>query len=166
MPKTETKNATQRNWKSAPTPGGNFVQLPISAVVEGTMTGARMEMEEMKGKKNKGQKKERYYFEIALAQPTKLLVGSILKKTQKEKQFQAGEIVTLPDHGYLISTMRRTACEIKNVSFDQDSETDLSVLVGKEFRIERLEDGEISSGQFAGKPSALYDVKYEAPVAA
>lgn len=164
MPKTQEPKA--RNWKNAPTPGGNFVQLAIGAVVEGTMTGARMEVEEMKGKKNKGQKAERYYFEIALSQPTKLLVGSIMKKTQKEKEFQAGEIVTLPDHGYLISTMRRTACEMKNTAFDQDAETDLSVLVGKEFRIERLEDGEISSGKFAGKASALYDVKYEAPVAA
>jgi len=160
-PKTENLND---GYKAAPTPGGNFVKLAIGADVKGTMVTASMEMEEIRGKKNKGQKKERYTFSLKLEEDTVLLVGK--KKQEKERQFQAGDVVTLPDHGYLTSVMRRTACELANVPFDDEADTDLKPLVGVDFIITRLPDGEIASGQFAGTASALYDVKYKAPVAA
>lgn len=161
MPKNqETKPQTEKQLKQAPMPGGNFVKVPIGTVIEGTITAARMEMQEVRGKKAKGQTKERYHFDIALAHDAKLLVGK--KKNEKEKEFKRGEIVTLPDHGYLTSVFRRTACEIAGVPFNDEADTDLKPLEGVYFRIERLEDGEITSGQFSGTASALYDVRYEA----
>lgn len=164
MPKTLEKQTaepktTNQGYKSAPTPGGNFVKLAIGGSVEGTMVAAKMELEEVKGKKNKGQKKERYHFSIALAHETTLLVGK--KKQEKERVFEADEVVTLPDHGYLTSVLRRTACEIANINFDDEADTDLKPLVGVDFLITRLPDGEISSGQFSGTASALYDIKYK-----
>ncbi len=155
---------TGADYKQAPQPGGNFVKVAVGSSVEGIMDSARMEIEQVKGKKGKSATKERYHFAIKLASDTKLLVGK--KKQEKERLFQAGDVVVMPDHGYLTSVMRRTACEIAGKSFNDEEDTDLSPLVGASFLITRLPDGEISSGQFSGTASALYDVKYRAPVAA
>ncbi len=165
MPKApDTKNnETVSGYKPAPTPGGNYVKVAVGSFVAGTMTTAAMEIEQVKGKKGKASSKERYTFALKLKDDTTLIVGK--KKAEKEHLFQAGDIVTLPDHGYLTSVMRRTACEIKNVPFDDEADTDLSPLVGVDFLITRLPDGEIGSGPFAGTASALYDVKYKLPVA-
>lgn len=151
-------------YKSAPTPGGNFVKIAIGSSVEGLMVAATMEIEKKKGKKGKIEEKERYHFALALAGDTTLLVGK--KKQEKERVFMADEIVVLPDHGYLTSVMRRTACEIGGVPFNDEADTDLKPLVGISFLITRLPDGEISSGQFSGTASALYDVKYKVPTVA
>lgn len=168
MPKTQAPapvTQTQRTYKTAPTPGGNFVKIAIGSSVEGIMDSATMEIEQVKTRKGKAPAtKERYHFAIKLDKDTTLMVGK--KGKEKERVFQAGEVVVLPDHGYLTSVMRRTACEIAGTSFDNEADTDLKPLVGCAFLITRLPDGEISSGQFSGTASALYDVQYTAAVPA
>lgn len=160
MPKNQTQNA--EGFKAAPAPGGNFVKMSIGGSLRGTMESASMEIEEKKVK-GKMQKKERYHFAIRLAEDTTLLTGKM--KQEKERVFEAGAVVVLPDHGYLTSVMRRTACEIEGISFDVEKETNLKPLVGCDFLIARMPDGEISAGQFAGRASALYDVKYKVAAA-
>jgi len=158
-----SKNQPTEGYKSAPTPGGNFIKLGVGMSVKGEVTSAVMEIEKRKVK-GKEVSKERYHFVLKLDDDTEVLVGKA--KQEKPRKFEAGTEVILPEHGFLTTTMRRTACEIAGVAFDVEKDTDLSPLVGASFIIERLEDGEISSGPFAGKASALYDVKYKAPVAA
>lgn len=154
------KNATEprEGLKRAPMPGGNYVKLAIGMTAKGTMTEARMEVEKRKDKKNKEITKERYHFSLKLAEDTEFLVGK--KKQEKKQVFKAGDTVTLPDHGFLTATLRRTACEIASVPYVPNEDTNLTPLVGVYFEITRREDGEISSGEFAGTASALYDVLY------
>lgn len=166
MVKTMEKETTAQapasdGYKSAPTPGGNFVKLPMGGTVEGKMVQAEFEIETVKGKKGKESTKEKYKFGIELAGDTTLVVGK--KKNPKDRLFQAGDVVILPDHGYLTSVMRRTACAIKGVPFVDKEDTDLKPLLGCFFIITRLEDGEIAAGPYAGTVSALYDVKYKVP---
>ena len=160
----DPKTQDVTGYKAAPVPGGNFVKVAVGSSVEGTMVAASMEIEQIKGKKGKAGEKERYHFALALSQQTTLLVGK--KKQEKERVFEADTVVVLPDHGYLTSVMRRTACEIAGIAFNDEADTDLKPLVGIDFLITRLPDGEISSGQFSGTASALYDVKYKVPVVA
>jgi hypothetical protein len=157
MPKAQNGN---RNMQSAPMPGGNFVKLAVGGKVSGTMDEARMEVQQKKNKKGKAIEKERYIFSLKLDKETVLLVGK--KKQEKERTFNEGDVVTLPDHGFLVNTLRRTACKIAGTSYAADQDTDLSPLVGRYFEITRREDGEITSGEFAGTASALYDVQFDA----
>lgn len=157
------KQQDLEGYKSAPTPGGNFIKLAVGMSVKGVITNASREIEKRKVK-GKEVSKERYHFVMKLDDDTEVLVGKV--KHETPKTFEAGSEIILPEHGFLTTTMQRTACEIAGVPFDVEKDTDLSHLIGVSFAIERLEDGEISSGPFAGKASALYDVKYKAPVAA
>lgn len=158
-----SKKQDTTGYKSAPTPGGNFVKLGVGMSVKGEIVSANMEIEKRKVK-GKDQSKERFHFVMKLDEDTEVLVGK--SKHEKPHTFEAGTEVILPEHGFLTTTMRRTACEIAGVSFNVEEDTNLAPLVGASFIIERLEDGEISSGPFAGKASALYDVKYRAPISA
>lgn len=159
----KTNAPESRNYKSAPTPGGNFIKLAVGMSVEGVLESATMETEKRKIK-GKVHEKDRYHFALKLDRDTTVLVGKA--KHESEKEFPAGSVVILPEHGFLITTLKRTACEIAGKAYSDEEPVDLSVLVGAAFKITRLEDGEIASGPFAGKASALYDVKYEASVAA
>lgn len=156
--------ASDNGYKNAPAPGGNYVKIAVGMTVNGVMKRAEMEIEKRKNKKGKETEKERYHFSLELTKAVKLLVGK--KNHEAEKEFAAGDVVTLPDHGYLTSVMRRTACEIAGTSFDDKEDTDLKPLVGMDFEITRLPDGKISSGEFVGVASALYDVKYREAVVA
>jgi len=162
MPKAQDTDT--RNMKSAPMPGGNFVKIPVGGSLAGTIHEARLEIQKLKNKKGKEIERERYIFSLALQKTATLLVGK--KKHEKERTFGAGEVVTLPDHGFLTNTLRRTACQLANTPYKADEDTNLAPLVGTYFEITRLEDGEIASGEFAGTASALYDVKYDAGVPA
>lgn len=153
----------ETGYKSAPTPGGNFIKLGVGMFVEGIMKQASMEVESRKVK-GKNQEKDRYHFGLELLNDTELLVGKVGK--EQKKMFEAGTVVLLPDHGFLTTTFCRTACELAGVPFDKEKDTDLKPLLGVQFLVLRLEDGEISSGPFAGKASALYDVKYKEAVPA
>lgn len=159
--KTATQeNATERptGMKRAAMPGGNYVKIAVGTTVRGEMTEAYMTKVEKRNKKGKAIEVERYHFALALSEPCELLVGK--KGKEKKQTFASGEIVTLPDHGFLTSTFRRTACEIGGVPYVPNDDTDLKPLVGKFFEITRREDGEIASGEFAGTASALYEVYY------
>ncbi len=158
MPKTETQ--PKEGLKRAPSPGGNFVKLAVGMSVHGTMVEARMEIEKKKDKKGKITDKERYHFSLKLAGDSTFIVGKV--KHEKEQAFNEGDVVTIPDHGYLVTTLRRTACEIAGKPYVPNEDTDLTPLVGQYFEITRREDGEISSGEWAGKSSALYDIFYGA----
>lgn len=149
--------------KRAPMPGGNYVKMAVGMTCKGVMTEARMEVETKKDKKGKSTEKERYRFSLQLSEDTQFLVGKM--KHEEKRVFKQGEVVVLPEHGFLSTTMRRTACEIAGVPYVPNQDTDLKPLVGKAFEITRLEDGEISSGEFAGKSSALYDILYGDPQA-
>lgn len=168
MPKTqdqETQTPVPSNLKPAPAPGGNFVKMKVGMTCTGTMESARMEVEKKKDKKNKVVEKDRYHFALKLDKDTAFMVGR--KKKETEQLFRAGQTVILPEHGFLISTLRRTACEIKAVPYVPNEDTDLTPLVGKYFQVTRREDGEITGGEFAGTASALYDIHYgDAPAQA
>lgn len=159
MSKTLSEQKTEdASLKRAPAPGGNFVKLAIGSSVRGVMVEARMELEKRKDKKGKDVSKERYHFSLKLGEATEFLVGK--KKQEKKVVFNEGDVVTLPDHGFLTATLRRTACEIAGTPYVPNEDTELSPLLGKFFKIVRREDGEISSGEFAGTASALYDIFY------
>lgn len=162
------KNATveKRNeLRSAPMPMmAAFVKLAVGTVITGTLKSATFELEKKKNKKGKMVEKDRYHFVLELAEDTELLVGPKAKTVKK--LFAAGSEVTLPEHGILISAMRRTACELGKVPFNVESDTDLRPIEGVYFEITREDDREIPKGEFAGTMSAVYDVKYRAPVAA
>ncbi len=161
--KTVERPRMERTLKPAPMPMMSaFVKLPIGTIVRGTLTQASYEVEKLKSKKGKVLEKDRYHFSMLLADDVTLIVGP--KKSPKNVDFHAGQTVSLPEHGFLISAMRRTACEIAGVAYNEEDDTNLGPLVGVYFEITRQDDKEITKGEFSGTASAIYDVQYEAPV--
>ncbi len=159
--KTAEKPKMERTLRPAPMPMMSaFVKLAVGTTVKGTITQASYELEKQKNKKGRMIEKDRYHFSMLLADDVQLIVGN--KKTAKNADFKAGQTVSLPEHGFLISAMRRTACELAGVPYNDEADTDLGTLVGVYFEITRQEDKEISKGEFAGTASAIYDVQYDA----
>ncbi len=157
-----TTKTAEREMNIAPMPTlGSFVKLSVGMTIKGDMTEASFEVEK-KEKNVKGKKvmveKDRYHFKLALSEDTELLVGP--KKQTVKKMFRAGEIVTLPEHGFLVSALRRTSCEVGGKTYNVDEETDLKPLIGLYFEITRDEDKDIQKGEFKGVASATYDVQY------
>ncbi len=150
----------ERKMRPAPMPQmAAFVKLQIGVPVQGIMREARCEIEKVKLKKGKKIEKERYYFRLELTEDATLLTGP--KKATKETLFKAGQMVTLPEHGFLTSAMRRIACELEGKPFNDEEDTHLKVLEAHYFEIVRQEDREITKGDYKGTASAIYDVQYD-----
>lgn len=86
-----------------------------------------------------------------------------LNVDKDEETFKLGEIITIPGSGSLDYAMLAYVNRVNGVepeSFDPETMTPKwSSLYGREFRIERREDGTLKKGKFAGKKVKQYDVK-------
>jgi hypothetical protein len=158
MPKTLEKPSTGE-LKSAPMPAmASFIKLREGDLVCGTMKEVEIKVEQQKKRGGKTEERERYYFRIALARDTEVAVGP--KKALKNQMFKAGELVTLPDHGFLVSALGRTAFELDGKVFNGEETPPWKKLEGVYFEILCMPSKKITKGDYKGTDSYIYDVKY------
>lgn len=138
-----------------------MVHLAVKDIIEGTIEDVR-DVKRKDSKKSKTQ----IGLHVKLTAGTEVSTGSVKKKTYKRVKFAAGERICVTVGGNLSTllkdiVLKETGEDLSKVSTDELRAAHLSrVITGRDIRLERMEDGEMSDGDFKGNPVKRFSLDY------
>ena len=137
-----------------------FATLEIGDVVRGTISAARVLEKKEKDRKTK---KEIVTYEPVLeitpSEEVELNFGSLQKGTLERREYAVGEKFSLSVSGNLYYVLADIIADIQGEKLPEGFEWSreiLSCLEGLEVGIERIKDGKVAKGKYAGKARKMF----------
>ncbi len=161
-PKPSANNANNEGWEKVSSGLPPFCILQPGGKATGLFDRREVREEERKVK-GKLVKDIRIFYRLSLTQESQGMNGG--KKSGILVTYPVGTVVTVPGAGALDKSMDLVAWKLagKNPELLKDempTPEDYELLKGREFRITRLDDSEMKSGSYKGKPVKVYDVEH------